>query len=101
MIAQEERVHDNYCMKRIDARVAAGIVNDAIWPEDFLYFASVLRLERESGQIAQFLDPNCHALVATAHDLSRERPDITFDEIGYLLAIKPSHAAKLMALNPW
>ncbi|WP_156451981.1 hypothetical protein [Novosphingobium sp. CCH12-A3] len=100
MIAQEERVHDNFCLKRIDAEDAARIVTDAIWPEDFLEFGAVLRLERECGQVAHFLDPNCHALVATAHELKRKRPDITSDEIGYLLAIRPSHAARLLAQKP-
>jgi hypothetical protein len=46
MVAQDERIHDNYVLKRIDAAVMQKIVQSSHWPQDFLRYEDVLRLER-------------------------------------------------------
>ena len=99
MVAQEERIHDNYCLKRIDPETMQGIINQSKWPEDFLRFEQVLRLERQSGQVAHFLDPRSPALIDTANDLRHERPDISDADIAFVLAISVS-AAKRLSRNP-
>jgi hypothetical protein len=96
LVAQDERIYDNFYLKRIsptDARVAA---EDNRWPDDFITYERVLRLGRTLSQPWTFLDPRSSALVWTAEDLLKERPDITVDEIAYLLAIKPKAAARLL-----
>jgi hypothetical protein len=96
LVAQDERIYDNSYLKRIsptDARVAA---EDNRWPDDFITYERVLRLGRTLSQPWTFLDPRSSALVWTAEDLLKERPDITVDEIAYLLAIKPKAAARLL-----
>lgn len=95
MIAQEERIHDNYCLKRLDPATMREIIDQSKWPDDFLRFEQVLRLERQSGRIARFLDPRSPALIDTANDLRRERPDISVGDIAFALAISVSDAMRL------
>ena len=95
MIAQEERIHDNYCLKRLDPGAMQGIIEKSQWPDDFLRFEQVLRLERQSGRIAQFLDPRSPALLDTANDLRRERPEIPVEDIAFVLAISVADASRL------
>jgi hypothetical protein len=95
MIAQEERIHDNYCLKRLDPETMQGIIDQSRWPADFIRFEQVLRLERQSGKVAQFLDPRSPALIDTANDLRRERPGIPVEDIAFALAISVADAARL------
>jgi hypothetical protein len=95
MIAQEERIHDNFVLKRVEPAVMERIVQTSDWPEDFLRFERVLRLERESGKIARFLNPRSPALVETVADLQRERPDISIEDIAFVLAVSTESAARL------
>jgi hypothetical protein len=57
MIAQEERIHDNYCLKRLDPKAMQAIIDQSKWPDDFLRFEQVLRLERHSGTSSLFFGP--------------------------------------------
>lgn len=99
MVAQDERVHDNFCLKRLDESVMGGIVGRSEWPEDFLHYERVLRIERQAGKIAQFLDPHSPALIDTVTELRRERPDISVDDIAYALAVSPKSAGRLVSLS--
>lgn len=96
MVAQDERIHDNFYLKRISPGTLREIVDDSRWPGDFVRYEQVLRLGRESGCIARFADPRDPALIHTAHDLRRERPDISLEDIAYVLAIPSSAAAQLL-----
>lgn len=96
MIAQDERIHDNFYLKRLSPEAAEAIVERDCWPSDFLTFEQVLRLGIKSGRICVFLDPRSSTLVDTAQDLRRERPDISANEIAYLLGISPKAADKLL-----
>ncbi|WP_294290673.1 hypothetical protein [uncultured Sphingomonas sp.] len=95
MIAQDERIHDNFLLKRIEPSIMQGIVQASCWPEDFTRFENVLRIERESGKIAQFLNPFDPALIATVADLRRERPDISIDDIAFVLGLSADSSASL------
>lgn len=95
MIAQDERIHDNFYLKRLDGEAMREIVDHSRWPDDFIRYEQVLRLGRQSGKIAQFLDPRSPALVETARDLRRERPEISIEDIAYVLAIPVKSAARL------
>ena len=98
MIAQDERIHDNFLLKRVNATVMERIVQASDWPNDFVRFEQVLRLERESGKVASFLNPRDPALVYTVADLRRERPDISIEDVAFVLAISKESAAHLMRL---
>ncbi|WP_010544929.1 hypothetical protein [Sphingomonas elodea] len=101
MIAQESRIHDNYCLRRLSGDEMHAILALSQWPEDFLRFEQVLRLEREAGQVACFLDPRSPALVDTAHDLRRARPEISVADIAYALAISTGQAERLFRPRRW
>jgi hypothetical protein len=96
LVAQDERIYDNYYLKRLDPAEAQNIVAGVRWPDDFVSYERVLRLGRTLSQPWTFLDSRSPALIDTAADLRKERPDITVDEIAYLLAIKPKAAARLL-----
>lgn len=97
MIAQDERIYDNYYLRRITAASRKMIVDKGDWPDEFITYERVLRLGRTMSKAWTFADPQSPALVWTAADLRRERPDISIEEIAYLLAIPVSQAANLAA----
>lgn len=96
MIAQDERIYDNYYLRRLAPSAVHGIIEQGNWPEEFLTYERVLRLGITMSKPWTFLDPRSPALVDTAEDLRRERPDISFDEIAYLLAIPVADATRLL-----
>jgi hypothetical protein len=95
MIAQDERIHDNYYLRRLSPTVARAIADEGQWPDEFLTYEQVLRLGRTMSTPWRFVDPRSPALVYPAEDLRRERPNITVEEIAYLLAISVPDAARL------
>jgi len=97
LVAQDERIYDNYYLKRLGSVEVQDLVESNRWPDDFTTYERVLRLGRTLSQPWTFLDPRSSALVWTAEDLVKERPDITVEEIAYLLAIEPAAAAKLLS----
>jgi hypothetical protein len=95
LVAQDERIYDNYYLKRLSPSEARDIAQGERWPDDFITYERVLRLGRTLSQPWTFLDPTSPELVWTAAELVKERPDITLEEIAYLLAIEPEAAARL------
>lgn len=96
MIAQDERIHDNVYLRRIGPLILREIVEHARWPDAFLRYEQVLRIGRDPGRFARFLNPYDLALVDTVHDLRRERPDISAEDIAYVLAIPLAAAQQLL-----
>lgn len=96
MVAQEERIHDFYCLKRLTPEAFQEIAERSVWPDDFLAYEQVLRLGRDGGFVATFLDPKSPTLVDTVEELRAARPNISLEEIAYVLAIPKKQAAKLL-----
>jgi len=97
LVAQDERIYDNYYLKRLSPSEAREVAEANRWPDDFITYERVLRLGRRLAQPWTFLDPRSPSLVWTAEDLLKERPGITIDEIAYLLAIEPEAASRLLS----
>lgn len=96
MVAQDERIYDNYYLRRVSPGVVSEIVDLGWWPEEFLTYERVLTLGKKSGHLVQFLDPQSPALASTVDDLRRERPEITVGEIAHLLAIPEGNVVRLL-----
>lgn len=96
LFAQDDRIYDNFYLKRLDLAEAYHLLEGGHWPDDFISYERVLRLGRTLSQAWTFLDPRSPALVATAEDLRKERPDITVEEIAHLLAIEPKAADRVL-----
>ena len=94
MIAQDERIYDNYYLQRILPASVKEIIDFCWWPDEFLTYERVLRLGKATGRFWTFEDPLSLALVTTAEDLRRERPDITVEEIADLLTIPVAQASR-------
>ena len=94
IVAQEERIHDNYYLKRVTKAVMDQIVRHDAWPNDFLRFEDVIRLGPDSGEVAVFFYPN--DLTDTVKELIEDRADISIQEISYLLCVPEKTASKLM-----
>jgi len=95
-LAQDERIYDNFYLKRIKPTEARGLSDDGRWPDDLITYERVLSLGRTLAKPWSFLDPQDPALVSTAADLMKERPGITVEDIAYLLSIEPEAAARLL-----
>ena len=97
LVAQDERIYDNHYLKRLGSVEASVVTESDCWPDDFMTYERVLRLGRTLSQPWTFIDPRDPALVRTAEDLVKERPDITVEEVAHLLAIEPAAVAKLLS----
>lgn len=96
MVAQDERIYDNFYLRRIRPELLHEITDFNWWPEEFLTYERVLRLGKATRRYWSFLDARSPALVTTAEDLRRERPEITIEEIADLLAISAAQATNLL-----
>lgn len=96
LIAQDERIYDDYFLKRLSPSDAAGVIERGCWPDDFITYERVLTVGRSLSGPCVFLNPRAASLVWTAEDLRKERPDIKVEEIAYLLGIEPEAAARLL-----
>lgn len=96
LIAQDERIYDNFYLRRLEPATVSEIQEHGKWPDEFLTYERVLLFGRTMGDQWTFLDPFSPALVWTAEDLRRERPNISVEEISYLLAIPVPDARRLL-----
>lgn len=94
MIAQEERIHDNFYLKRLASADMKMIEELGEWPPDFLKFEDVIKLGPDHKQVARFFDPN--DLTDTVKELMEARSDISAGEIAYLLVLSEREATRLM-----
>lgn len=97
MVAQEERIFDDFFLRRMTAEQARSICEDGSWPDEFLTYEALLKTGRDLSQPCIYLDSMSSALFATAEDLRKARPDITVEEVAYLLGITSKNARRLLA----
>lgn len=98
MIAQEERIFDEYFFRRLTVEEAKLISIDAEWPVEFLSYERVLRTGHALGiRPCVFLERLSPSLVWAAEDLQKERSDISVDEVAVLLGVNATQAKQLLA----
>ncbi|HJO64867.1 MAG TPA: hypothetical protein QF469_05955 [Sphingomonas sanguinis] len=98
MIAQEERIFDEYFLRRLDAAEASNISSEGEWPVEFLTYERVLETGHELGvRPCIFIDSMPMSLLWTVQDLRRERPDISVTKIAQLLGIPMKQAERISA----
>lgn len=98
MIAQEERIFDEYFLRRLTIEEADRISIRAEWPVEFLSYERVLKAGHALHvRPCIFLERLSPSLVWTAEDLRKERPDISVNEIAVLLGITETDAKRLLA----
>ncbi|GHH15128.1 hypothetical protein GCM10008023_17570 [Sphingomonas glacialis] len=95
MIAQEERIFDEYFLRRVSKETAKGILEHA-WPDEFITYERVLKIGHTFATPCVFVDPMSGSLIWSAHDLQKARPEITVDEIARLLGVTPMNAKHLL-----
>jgi hypothetical protein len=98
MVAQEERIYDDYYLRRLDPAGARAITAEQSWPDEFITYERVLKIGRALSWPFTYLDGLSPALVDTVKDLRRERPEISILEIAHLLGIPPGCAAQLLSV---
>jgi hypothetical protein len=96
LIGSDDRIHDNYCLKRINVETYRSIIERSKWPEDFQLYEQILRLCVEGGAVAMFLDPYEPVLILTAKELVAARPEITVGEIAFALNLDKNQRKKLL-----
>jgi hypothetical protein len=99
MIAQEERIYDDYMVKRLTEEEASLIIHTDKWPDDFLTYEKVLKVGQALSKACRFFDPMSYSLIDTVKDLRRDRPEITTAEMATLLGITAEHVNELIKLS--
>jgi hypothetical protein len=94
MVAQEERIHDNFYLKRLTVSEMNMIAEQGAWPPDFLRFEDVIRLGPDHQQVARFFDTS--DLTDTVKELMEARSDISASEIAHLFVLSEGEAKRLM-----
>jgi hypothetical protein len=95
MIAQEERIFDEYLLRRV-SEAEAGAILAGHWPDDFMTYERVLEIGHIFATPCVFFDPFADSLIWSAHDLRRERPGITAAEVARLLGVTVENAGRLL-----
>lgn len=95
LIAQDERIYDEFYFLRIDD---AALANARLgrWPPQFQTYEDVLATGRELSSPPRFLDPMAGSLQWAVEDLLKEQPAISAKEIGALLGLSEGHASALI-----
>jgi hypothetical protein len=99
LVAQEERIFDDYFLKRLNAAEASQIMAGGRWPVKFMTYERVLTVGYALSHPCRFVDPLAASLVWTVQDLRKERPEITSDEIARLLGVAPAEVDQMLAAN--
>jgi len=99
LIAQEERIFDDYFLKRLSVAEADQIVASARWPEEFRTYERVLTVGHALSNPCRFFDPLDASLVWTVHDLRKERPAMTSEEIAQLIGSTSADVELMLATN--
>jgi hypothetical protein len=88
LVAQEERHNDVFCLRRLDASQGVAVVEQGRWPSEFDNYETLLRIGRDAGYHATFIDPlGSSSIPWTIEELARARPGIRVSEIGQLLGL--------------
>lgn len=95
MVAQEERIYDEFLFCRIGPTEAQQALYGE-WPDTFWTYEKTLGIARKFTDAPQFFDPMAYSLQVTVDDLLKDRPGITEGEIADLLGLSARHCAKLL-----
>ena len=95
VIAQEERIFDEYLVRRITKTDAQAIVSKGDWPNEFLQYEKVLRTLRTRSSYPIWFDLNDSPLARTITELRQENPDLSIVEAAELIGVDRSDLVKL------
>ena len=96
LVAQEERIFDEYFLKKLAVEQAHNVMYSDQWPQEFSTYENVLRVGGTMATHCRFLERTSPSLVWTAEDLRTERPDITISEIAALLDVDIGQASDVV-----
>lgn len=99
MVAQEERIFDDYFLRRLSSTEVDEIVAEGRWPTEFATYERVLTVGHLLSRACVFFDPLHASLVWTARDLRSERPDITVSEIASLIGVGSAEVDQLLSAD--
>ena len=98
MIAQEERIFDEYFLRRLDADEASRISTEGRWPADFLTYERVLETGHVLGvRPCIFMDRVSPSLIWTVEELKKATPDISAAIIAHLLGVSTTQVERILA----
>ena len=94
MVAQDDRIHDNFYLRRLSTDDASAIRKHGQWPQEFLRYEDVIRLGPDKNSYAKFF--NSDDLTDTVKELIEARSEITAGEVAYLFCLSDGEAKRLM-----
>ncbi|KRA81639.1 hypothetical protein [Altererythrobacter sp. Root672] len=95
LIAQDDRIYDEFYFQRIDEAALAD-ARLGHWPPQLQTYEDLLSTGRKLSNPPRFFDPMAGSLQWAVEDLLKERPTISTDEIGNLLGLSKEHAMALV-----
>jgi hypothetical protein len=95
LVAQEERIYDDFFIRRLGPDEVQAIVADGAWPPTFQTYEEVLATGLKLSQACRFFDPQAGSLIWSVKDLQEEKPTITDMRISELLGVKMEHVSVL------
>lgn len=95
LVAQEERIYDDFFIKRMSANEARAILTKGTWPDTFQTYEDVLVAGLKLSRACIFFDQQAGSLVWTVEDLLEENPSITEARMSELLGITTAQVATL------
>jgi hypothetical protein len=95
LVAQEERIYDDFFVLRLSLDEAQAIIANAQWPATFQTYEEVLATGRELSRACVFFDGEAGSLVWTVEDLLDENPSITESRMSELLGITTAQVSAL------
>jgi hypothetical protein len=95
-IAQEERIFDEYLIKRLDDRAAALLAEKRQWPAEFLRYEGVLRELAKRSNFPVWFDLNDSPLAATITELREANPALSLESAAELVGLDMTQLNELV-----
>lgn len=95
LVAQEERIYDDFFIQRLNREEAEAILTNGHWPSSFQTYEDVLATGMQLSRACVFFDSMAGSLVWTVEDLLEESPNMGDPRIAELLGTNTEHVQRL------
>lgn len=95
MIAQDDRIFDEFLITRLRDGQAQSITQSGDWPSDFVTYEAVLRELSKRCHFPVWFDLNDSPLALTITELRRANPKLSLEEAATLVGLDCSQLATI------
>lgn len=96
LLAQEERINDNFILKRLSKDIVEKVIDNKEWPDLFNDYADLLKIGNEESKCFTFVEPlKSPSIFYTIVDLAKCQPKISVSELSKLLNLNKLTTLKI------